>query len=398
MKKPAAHPDTLWDRHAAEWRDPAQITSQWREAAQVDPRLLKGAARGRWWETLERLGLTLLITREYEHLVVAMSARGGRPRVSFFPVPHPSGLAVDASRARVYLASTRNPNQVYTLAPASGLLDRTDAAVRPRFASPLVPVASSFYPGCLYLHDLAWMAGRLYANAVGHNAVVRLGADGAYERVWWPECIERGGEADFSRNYIQLNSIAAGASLASSYFSASSCALGRLRPGHLNYKVDGQGVIFSGRTRQPVCTGLTRPHSARLWRRRIWVANSGYGEVGYVEDGRFRTVIRLPGWTRGLCLTSGVAFAATSRVIPRFARYAPGLDPDRSSCGVHAFSLESGALLGSYIWPIANQVFAVESLPGEVSSGFVFEAGARPSKQEIDFFYRYKIDTLTPGV
>ena len=36
------------------------------------------------------------------------------------------------------------------------------------------------------------------------------------------------------------------------------------RPGHLNFPVDGRGVIFSGRTRDVVATGLTRPHSARL--------------------------------------------------------------------------------------------------------------------------------------
>ena len=140
--------------------------------------------------------------------------------------------------------------------------------------------ASAFFPGSLYMHDLAVIGSNLFANAVGHNAITRLGMDGRFERVWWPQCVERNGDPDFTCNYIQLNSIAAGPTLRSSYFSASSASIGRYRPGHLSYPVDKRGVIFSGKTREPVCTGLTRPHSARLRGRDVWVANSGRWRVG----------------------------------------------------------------------------------------------------------------------
>ena len=384
--------EALWNRHTAEWRDPAQIASQWRDASQVDPKLLESSAHGEWWNILEQLGITLFITREYEHLVLALSARGGRPRVTFFPVPHPSGLTVDRAARRMYLASTRNPNQIYVLKPVAGLLARTDTSVRLRPSSPFVPVATAFYPGSLYIHDLALIGGDLYANAVGHNAVVKLEAEGRFRRVWWPKCVERAGKPVFERNYIQLNSIAAGQSPQDSYYSASSCHLGRLRPGHLKYKVDGQGVIFSGRTRQPFCSGLTRPHSARMWKGRVWVANSGYGELGYARNGGFEAVCRLPGWTRGLCLTRGIAFAGTSRVIPRFSRYAPGLDRDRSRCGVHAVCLKTARVLGSIEWPAANQIFAIDWISDSASQGFLFETPRRGSDQELALFYRYLTD------
>ena len=75
-----ASPDLagLWARHSAEWRDNAQVASQWREAASLDPELQRSRVSGQWWETLESLGLTLFVTREYEHLVMALRARGGR--------------------------------------------------------------------------------------------------------------------------------------------------------------------------------------------------------------------------------------------------------------------------------------------------------------------------------
>ncbi len=373
----------MWARHSAEWRDSAQICSQWREAERVDTRLLESKASRGWRETLRELGITLLVTREYEHLVMALTSE----RTSYFPVPHPSGLVVDRENARVILASTRNPNQVYTLRPVTAMLERSDMPGPRAKGGYLAPVASRFYPGSLYLHDLAVIGGKVFGNAVGHNAVARLDPNGAFDLVWWPKAVERDGRPVTDRNYIQLNSIAAGKNLASSYFSASSATMGRLRPGHLNYPVDRQGVIFSGKTREPICTGLTRPHSARLHNGKVWLANSGYGELGFVQDSQLEIVARLPGWTRGLCIVKDVAFVATSRLIPRFARYAPGLDTGTSRCAVHAVCCKTGKILASLEWPRGNQVFAIDWIDATVSTGFPFEAGARKQSRLPAFFY-----------
>ena len=378
----------IWARHDAEWRDPAQVVGLWRDAAAVDANLLRSRATGRWWELLEDLGITLLVTREYEHLVVALGAPGGTIRQTFLPMPHPSGLAVDRDNDRVFLASTRNPNQVFLLKPVRGLLARRDVTAERPKGRPLTPVSAAYYPGCLYLHDLAIVSGRLCANAVGQNAVVRLDGEGRFERVWWPRCIERHGRPRFDRNDIQLNSIAAGPSIRQSFFTASSARVGRRRPGHLDYRVNGLGVVFSGRSREPICEGLTRPHSARLWKNRLWLANSGYGELGLVDGGRFETAARLPGWPRGLCITREIAFVATSRVIPAYACYAPGLDVARSRCAVHAVSLETGEILGSLEWPAGNQVFAVDWIANRATHGFVFEAGTRRTRYERNLYHQ----------
>jgi hypothetical protein len=119
------------------------------------------------------------------------------------------------------------------------------------------------------------------------------------------------------------------------------------------------------------------------------VANSGYGEVGVVADGRLDVAARLPGWTRGLCLVDGVAFVGTSRVIPRYRRYAPGLDVDASTCGVHAVSVASGRVLGSLEWPAGNQVFAIDWIARGRSAGFPFDARTRRHARERAFFYSY---------
>lgn len=363
--------ERLWAHHHAALRDPAQIASQWADAGTVDAALLKAKAHGAFWEVLERLNVTLIVSREYEHLLMGLTVQAGRPHLTFMRIPHPSGVAVDATRGVVHVASTRNPNQVFDFEPVAETGIGTDAgeALPDR---PLMPLRSRLLPGRLYLHDLAIVGHRLHGNAVGENAVVQLNVDGRFERVWWPSAIESAdtGRPDFSVNHLQLNSIAAGRTLRASFFSASAATPGRRRPGQLSFPVDKRGVIFSGATREPVATGLTRPHSARLARGELWVDNSGYGEVGRIDGGRFEAVARLPGWTRGLWIAGDVAAVATSRVIPRFRRYAPGLDVDRSVCGLHLVELASGQTLGSLRWPAGNQVFAVEAVPRRMTLGF----------------------------
>lgn len=391
--RPPSHEklDALWLRHHAEWRDTAQIASQWQDANETDPRLLHFTVRGAWWDILEASGITLLVTREYEHLLLAMRATDTGPAVSYLRMPHPSGLVADRDRGVIHVASTRNPNQVFDLRPVHDLLPRLDVPEQVLEGHPLVPVRSRFFPGCTYLHDLAMIGGELYGNSVGQNAIVRFKDDDSAERVWWPHAIETEYGPCFGQNYLQLNSIAAGADLATSYFSASTEKMSRRRPGHKNFPVDERGVIFSGASRDVVTRGLTRPHSARIHVEQIWVDNSGYGELGIAESGGFTPIVRLPGWTRGLCFHDRIAFVGTSRVIPRFRQYAPGLDVNTSLCGMHAVDTLSGQVLGSLIWPYGNQIFAIDWVPREVASGFPFAAGVkRATNREKNLFYAFR--------
>jgi uncharacterized protein (TIGR03032 family) len=356
-------------------RDPAEIVAHWDAAGNLDSHRLDHRATAEWWDLIESLGITLLVTREYEHLVIAMSGRG---RMSYLRLPHPSGIVVDRSAGTVYVAATRNPNQVIGLAP-----------VEP--GGYIVPGRSAFYPGSLYLHDIAVIHRRLYANAVGQNTLVEFRPDGSYRRVWWPASLDPLGESRFTTNYLQVNSIAANGSISDSYVSASAASPGRRRPGHVDFPIDRRGVIFSVATRKPVAGGLTRPHSARMHRGRIWVDDSGYGRVGYVESGGFHPVAQLPGWTRGLCFVKNIAFVGTSRVIPKFARYAPGVR--EAICGIHALDVQSGSVVASIVWPHGNQVFGIDWCPSALTSGFPFSRGRREIRlkgtRELFFNYQF---------
>lgn len=364
------------------WRDPADVFCHWPDGPDRDQKVFQHSTSGNWWQLLEKHNLTLLVSREYEHLVMALSCSNGKPVITYMPLPHPSGIATDLEQKKVYIASTRNPNQLFTFSAGK---DKDQNQT-------LAPVGNHFYPGKLYMHDLATIKGKLYANATGENCVIEIQPGKGYQRRWWPKGHQNMGERFFKKNYLQLNSIAVGQSISTSYFTASTCDISSRRPGHQNFEVDGKGVLYSASQKEPIRCKLTRPHSARMVNKEVWLDNSGYGELGYVDikAEAFRPVTKLPGWTRGLTIHKKIAFVGTSKVLPRFSHYAPGLDTRKSRCGVHAFDLKSGKVLASLFWPNGNQIFSIEWLPNSVATQFPFHT-RRSMSSEKNFFYNFKM-------
>lgn len=374
-----------WKADHVAWRDPQQVVRL--DAAAIQAPALEMTVKGDFWGLLEEQAATILVSREYEHLLVALSTEKGRPHISYLSLPHPSGIAVDAATKTVWVACTRNPNQIIEFRPATD-----GASFWPR--RPLLPARIQFLPGRTYLHDLAFIRGKLYGNSVGANAVAHI-VDGGANLVWWPRCIDGPSGPDFSRNYLQLNSIAAGSSLERSFFTASTDRPGARRPGHKNWAVNRRGVVFCGSSREAIVRDLTRPHSARLWGKRLWLDNSGYGEFGVIDSGRFEPVVHLPGWTRGLAFCGQLALVGTSRIIPRFRQYAPGLDVDLAQCGVHWVDPKAGRCLASLYWPSGNQIFAIEALPKSISDGLPYPASAssRQLRRAEQLFFNYNFES-----
>jgi uncharacterized protein (TIGR03032 family) len=377
---PQADSLALFEEDGRALRDPAQVIP----LPSITPLLagdrLAHRVRGDFWGVLARLGIRLLVSREYEHLLVSLGVRAtGRPDVSWLPLPHPSGVAVDRRTGHVTVALTRNPNQLLLLASRQAKSGDSSPGV-------LLPARTTFLPGSTYLHDIAYIGERLHVTAVGKNLLTVVGDDGALVPSWWPAIMDRDGGPDTRRNWLQLNSIAAGDTVQDSFFTASTSRRLRYPPGHLRFMSDRQGVIYSGRTREVITTGLTRPHSARLDGTSLWVDDSGYGTVGVVQNNVYAPVRKLPGWTRGLSIHGNVAFVGTSRLLPAFAHYAPGVG--RAVCGIHAVDTRSGELLGSITWPMGNQIFAIEWIDAEQTSGLPYNrARSAQTAQLRDLFY-----------
>jgi hypothetical protein len=90
-----------------------------------------------------------------------------------------------------------------------------------------------------------------------------------------------------------------------------------------------------------------------------------------------------------LCFYGDIAFVGTSRVIPRFKQYAPGLNVDRSICAVHAVDIRTAKVRGSLSWEWGNQIFAIDWLPKDVTSGFPWVVGRKKPARIKRLFYSF---------
>ncbi len=391
MSKKALKGLELFEAQKKALRDPLQIVSGAEyNGFGLEKHSLNYKVSDSFISLLQKQKISLLISREYENILIMLTASKGKLTQSFFPLAHPSGIAVHPSAKQFYVASTRNPNRIVEFSRASSEHKRIESP-ESKVEGKWMPSRVKFYPGATYLHDLAFMGEDLYANSVGFNGVfkVNLSIPEQEPILWCPPSLNNAGVADMSANYLQLNSIAAGKTLQESCFTASCEKPQSFRPGHKKFKVDGKGVVFDSSSGKVIAKGLTRPHSARWYNDKLWLCNSGYGEVGYVEGERLKVVAKLPGWTRGLHFSKDILFVGISKILPGFEHYAPGITAGKELCAVYALSPHTGQILGDIVFPSGNQIFGIESLPEISKNSFPFEKLKPSDKKLQQMFYQF---------
>jgi uncharacterized protein (TIGR03032 family) len=135
----------------------------------------------------------------------------------------------------------------------------------------------------------------------------------------------------------------------------------------------GGGVVVDVASGEIVCRGLSMPHSPRLHKDRLWVLNSGAGEVGTVDlaSGHFESLAFCPGYLRGLDFVGPYALVGLSE--PRDNRTFAGLRlQDRLAeakvgprCGVFVIDTRTGdAAHWLRLEGVVNELYDVVALPG----------------------------------
>jgi uncharacterized protein (TIGR03032 family) len=96
------------------------------------------------------------------------------------------------------------------------------------------------------------------------------------------------------------------------------------------------GVVVDVGSGEVVAAGLSMPHSPRLYQGRLWLLNSGRGELGIVDrsDGTFTSVAFCPGYARGLAFAGKYAVIGLSR--PRRNQTFEGLELEERLAGADA--------------------------------------------------------------
>ena len=75
------------------------------------------------------------------------------------------------------------------------------------------------------------------------------------------------------------------------------------------------GVVLEIPEGRVIASGLSMPHSPRLYRGRLWLHNSGTGQFGSIDPGggRFKPLTFCPGYLRGLAFVGDYAVVGLSR-------------------------------------------------------------------------------------
>lgn len=111
------------------------------------------------------------------------------------------------------------------------------------------------------------------------------------------------------------------------------------------------GIIIDIETDEILAEGLSMPHSPRWHDGRLWVVNSGTGEIGWIDEKEksFAPFAFCPGFIRGLAFHNGHAVVTLSK--PRYKRFdglqlADALDEKDADpwCGVQIISLQDGSV------------------------------------------------------
>jgi len=135
----------------------------------------------------------------------------------------------------------------------------------------------------------------------------------------------------------------------------------------------GGGVVIDVASGEIVCRGLSMPHSPRLHGGKLWVLNSGAGELGTVDlgTGRFEPLAFCPGYLRGLDFVGPYALVGLSE--PRENRTFAGLPLQERlavakagpRCGVYVIDTRTGDVVHWLrLEGVVSELYDVVALPG----------------------------------
>jgi uncharacterized protein (TIGR03032 family) len=131
------------------------------------------------------------------------------------------------------------------------------------------------------------------------------------------------------------------------------------------------GVLIDIESQEIIVRGLSMPHSPRWHAGRLWLLESGTGSLGYVDlnSGRYESIVRLDGFTRGLEMVGNLAFIGLSQVretaVFSGIQITERLQETERTCGVWVVDIERGQIVAFLKFEEAVQeVFAVALLPG----------------------------------
>jgi uncharacterized protein (TIGR03032 family) len=302
---------------------------------------------------LRDLGASLVITTYQANKLLVARSTGAGLSMLVRTFDRPMGLAVHGDRLAL---GTRD--QVWHFRNAADIAPHVepagahDACFVPR---------SSHVTGDIGVHELALSRGELWVVNTRFSCLCTLDDDYSFVPRWRPPFIT----ALAAEDRCHLNGLAVvdGQPTYVTALGESDAANGwRINKPH-------GGCLMEVNSGEVVSRGLSMPHSPRWHDGRLWLLESGTGQLLTLDPvtGQREPVAEVPGFARGLALCGAYAFVGLSKIratsamdgVPLAARR------DELKCGVAVVDLAAGGVCGMLEFQTAvEEIFDVQLLIG----------------------------------
>lgn len=309
-------------------------------------------------------GASLALTTYQSGKVILVGTNKESGRLSIFErtLERPMGMAFEGKRLAI--ATIVSITVFVDAAEGAATADGHDAVFVPQSAS---------YTADIDTHDLAYAENGVlvFANTL-FSCLAATSPTHSFRPVWKPPFISRLAAED--RCHLNGLALRDGRPAYVTCVSETDIADG------WRDNRTGGGVVVDIALNEIVCRGLSMPHSPRLHNGRLWVLNSGAGEIGTVDlaRGKFEPVAFCPGYLRGLSFLGPYAVVGLSE--PRENRTFAGLPlQDRLAaenvgprCGIYVIDTRTGDVAHWLrIEGVVKELYDVLALPGIVRPAMI---------------------------
>ena len=313
---------------------------------------------------LAETGASLAVTTYQSGKVILIGSNAETGRLSVFErsVERPMGLAFDGRRLAV--ASVIQITTFVDTAAGQKIEGGYDALFVPQTAT---------YTADLDVHDLAYTDGGelVFANTL-FSCLAAASATHSFRPLWRPPFISRLAPED----RCHLNGLAMRDGRPAYVTCVSDTDVA---DGWRDHRAGG-GVLVDVSADAVACRGLAMPHSPRLHDGKVWLLNSGTGEIGTVDlaRGKFEPMAFCPGYLRGLAFIGHHAIVGLSE--PRENRTFAGLplqerlagEKVEPRCGVYVIDTRTGDIVHWLrIEGVVSELYDVIALPGIVRPSMI---------------------------
>ncbi len=338
-------------------------------------------------EILSHLKSSLLVTTYQAGKLLVLGSHADKLTISFSNYEQAMGLAVDEDRLAI--GSRR---QIHYLTAAHDCVRQpTTDGKSARHDGCFVP-RSSHYTGSIHGHDLAWGADGLWVVNTLFSCLCTLHEGYNFVPRWRPSFVTR----LIDQDRCHLNGLA----MLDGRPKHVTCLAESDEPAGWRPTKATSGCVIDVATGETVARGLSMPHSPRMYKNRLWLLNSGTGQLGFVDTstGQFNEVESVPGYTRGLAFAGQFAFVGLSRIretnvfggLPIAERHAD------LRCGIAVIDLVSGKTVSVFQFHSGvEEIYAVDVV-NTIQNPLV--AGSTEESQEHDVWIVPPPDQPAPAI